>query len=205
MVMQSSGGVIDADGGARPPGADRRVRPRGRRHRRAPSSARRAGYDNIITFDMGGTTAKASLIEDGQPARTPRSTRSAAACRSRSALAGRRRLRAQAAGDRHLRGRRRRRQHRLARRGGRAQGRPATAPAPMPGPACYGARRHGSRRSPTPTSCSATSTRTRSPAARCRSTRRSRAAAVGERSPGRSGRDLRRDRLRHPPASPTPT
>ncbi len=36
-----------------------------------------------------------------------------------------RRLRAQAAGDRHLRGRRGRRQHRLARQGGRAQDRPA--------------------------------------------------------------------------------
>ena len=41
-----------------------------------------------------------------------------------------------------------------------------------PGPACYGARRHASRPSPTPTSCSAGSAPTASSAARCRSTSR---------------------------------
>ena len=32
---------------------------------------RRLGEDNIITFDMGGTTAKASIIEDGEMIRAP--------------------------------------------------------------------------------------------------------------------------------------
>ncbi len=32
--------------------------------------AEHAGYGNVITFDMGGTTAKASMIENGQLART---------------------------------------------------------------------------------------------------------------------------------------
>jgi N-methylhydantoinase A len=30
----------------------------------------RAGYPNLISFDMGGTTAKASIVEDGQVSRT---------------------------------------------------------------------------------------------------------------------------------------
>ena len=29
------------------------------------------GYDNVISFDMGGTTAKASLIKDGEPTLAP--------------------------------------------------------------------------------------------------------------------------------------
>jgi len=32
--------------------------------------ARQAGFDNLITFDMGGTTAKASMVEAGEPALT---------------------------------------------------------------------------------------------------------------------------------------
>jgi N-methylhydantoinase A len=32
--------------------------------------ARTAGLNNVISFDMGGTTAKAAIIEDGEPART---------------------------------------------------------------------------------------------------------------------------------------
>jgi N-methylhydantoinase A len=35
----------------------------------AQSLARRAGFDKIISFDMGGTTAKASLVEDGKVTR----------------------------------------------------------------------------------------------------------------------------------------
>src|SRR5437016_13981766 len=31
----------------------------------AQALARRIGFDKLITFDMGGTTAKASLVEDG--------------------------------------------------------------------------------------------------------------------------------------------
>ena len=36
----------------------------------AAQVATRMGLDNVITFDMGGTSAKASLIEDGRPSRT---------------------------------------------------------------------------------------------------------------------------------------
>ena len=32
--------------------------------------ARQAGWDDVIAFDMGGTTAKLSLIHGGQPRRT---------------------------------------------------------------------------------------------------------------------------------------
>ncbi|HYR35483.1 MAG TPA: hydantoinase/oxoprolinase family protein, partial [Burkholderiales bacterium] len=32
--------------------------------------ARSAGLGNVISFDMGGTTAKAAIVEDGEPART---------------------------------------------------------------------------------------------------------------------------------------
>ena len=32
--------------------------------------ARSAGLANVISFDMGGTTAKAAIVEDGEPART---------------------------------------------------------------------------------------------------------------------------------------
>jgi N-methylhydantoinase A len=32
-----------------------------------------AGFENLIAFDMGGTTAKICLIEDGKPARSPES------------------------------------------------------------------------------------------------------------------------------------
>ena len=32
--------------------------------------ARKVGVDNLITLDMGGTTAKTAIIEGGEPART---------------------------------------------------------------------------------------------------------------------------------------
>ena len=32
--------------------------------------ARRMGEDRLLAFDMGGTTAKATLVEDGEPALT---------------------------------------------------------------------------------------------------------------------------------------
>ena len=43
-----------------------RVRAGGRRDRRARRWRRRVGCRNLITLDMGGTTAKAALIEDGE-------------------------------------------------------------------------------------------------------------------------------------------
>ena len=65
MVMQSSGGILDADAVAENPARIVECGPAagviGARH-----FAARAGFDNVITLDMGGTTAKASLIEGGR-------------------------------------------------------------------------------------------------------------------------------------------
>ena len=65
MVMQSSGGILDAGAVAENPARIVECGPAagvvGARH-----FAARAGFDNVITLDMGGTTAKASLIEAGR-------------------------------------------------------------------------------------------------------------------------------------------
>ena len=65
MVMQSSGGILDADAVAENPARIVECGPAagvvGAQH-----FAARAGFDNVITLDMGGTTAKASLIEGGR-------------------------------------------------------------------------------------------------------------------------------------------
>ena len=65
MVMQSSGGILDAAAVAENPARIVECGPAagvvGARH-----LAARAGFDNLITLDMGGTTAKASLIEGGR-------------------------------------------------------------------------------------------------------------------------------------------
>ena len=65
MVMQSSGGILDADAVAENPARIVECGPAagvvGAQH-----FAARAGFDNLITLDMGGTTAKASLIEQGR-------------------------------------------------------------------------------------------------------------------------------------------
>ncbi len=65
MVMQSSGGILDAGATVENPARIVEGGPAagvvGARH-----LAARAGFDNVITLDMGGTTAKASLIEGGR-------------------------------------------------------------------------------------------------------------------------------------------
>ena len=65
MVMQSSGGILDADAVAENPARIVECGPAagvvGARY-----FAAHAGFDNVITLDMGGTTAKASLIEGGR-------------------------------------------------------------------------------------------------------------------------------------------
>ena len=65
MVMQSSGGILDAGAVAENPARIVECGPAagvvGARH-----FAARAGFDSVITLDMGGTTAKASLIEKGR-------------------------------------------------------------------------------------------------------------------------------------------
>jgi len=55
LVMQSGGGVLDAGQAMEMP---------------ARIVALRCGYRDAISFDMGGTTAKASLVEDGRISRT---------------------------------------------------------------------------------------------------------------------------------------
>ena len=65
LIMQSNGGIMSARGAAETPV---RIIESG------PAAgviacqelAKRSGYPNVISFDMGGTTAKASLIEDGE-------------------------------------------------------------------------------------------------------------------------------------------
>jgi N-methylhydantoinase A len=65
LVMQSNGGILDADTVVARPAQIIECGPAagvvGARH-----VARHAGFDSIITLDMGGTTAKASIIAGGE-------------------------------------------------------------------------------------------------------------------------------------------
>ena len=111
----------------------------------------------LISFDMGGTTAKCAIVEhgmvqttdeyhvDGRPLRIP-------VIDIREVSAGGGTIAWIDAGGALTLG-------------------PQSAGA-EPGPVVLRARRHASRRSPTPTSCSGASTARASSAARCRSTRR---------------------------------
>lgn len=69
LVMQSSGGSLDSDAVMQFPARIVECGPAagviGAAH-----EAMVSGEQNVITFDMGGTTAKASLIEDGKITRT---------------------------------------------------------------------------------------------------------------------------------------
>ena len=68
LLMQSNGGLsTDAAAVERPWTSSSPVR-RGRRGGRARAGARQAAA-NIIAFDMGGTTAKASIVEGGEVTR----------------------------------------------------------------------------------------------------------------------------------------
>ena len=119
-----------------------RRRGRGRAGRRA-----RPGARNLLSFDMGGTTAKASLIRDGQYETTPEYEVGGGS--SVQPLDARHRPSDPRAGDRSGRGVRRRRLDRLGRPRRRAARRARRAPAPIPGPVCYG--RGGTE--PTVTDC----------------------------------------------------
>ena len=69
QIMQSGGGVMSAAAAADKPACIIESGPSAG----VIASARiggAAGYRDLITVDMGGTTAKAAIIEDGQPART---------------------------------------------------------------------------------------------------------------------------------------
>jgi N-methylhydantoinase A len=67
MVMQSSGGILDAPSVMAKPALITECGPAAGVVA-AEHVARLAGVRNVITLDMGGTTAKASLIEKGQVA-----------------------------------------------------------------------------------------------------------------------------------------
>ena len=90
------------------------------------------GEPELLSFDMGGTTAKGALIREGAPLR-----KYELEGRARARLQGRQRPAAPHPRDRHDRDRRRRRLHRFRRRAPPAGRRPRSAGAD-PGPACYG-------------------------------------------------------------------
>ena len=68
-IVQSSGGAMSAQAAAETPAAIIESGPAAGVIA-AANLGRAAGYTEIITFDMGGTTAKAAMIEGGEPTRT---------------------------------------------------------------------------------------------------------------------------------------
>ncbi len=68
-IMQSGGGVLTAPSAMRKPACLVESGPAAGVIACA-RLVREAGYANAISFDMGGTTAKAAMIEAGEPART---------------------------------------------------------------------------------------------------------------------------------------
>lgn len=64
MVMQSSGGILDASAVLDRPSQIVECGPAAGVVG-AAAVGRRSGYDHLITFDMGGTTAKVSIVEQG--------------------------------------------------------------------------------------------------------------------------------------------
>ncbi len=65
--MQSNGGVTSVASAGRVPVALMESGPVGGINASA-EFGKRLGFEQVIAFDMGGTTAKASLIRDGEPA-----------------------------------------------------------------------------------------------------------------------------------------
>ena len=124
FVMLSDGGLTTATCRKPQPIALVESGPAAARWRRR-SSARQAGWDDVLAFDMGGTTAKLSLVDDGEPL----IAYGFEAARQKRFIEGSG-LPIRLLDDRADRDRRRRRQHRRRRRDRPAQGRPATAPAP---------------------------------------------------------------------------
>lgn len=68
-IAQSSGGAMSADAAAEMPAAIIESGPAAGVIA-AATLGQGMGYSDIITFDMGGTTAKSAMIEDGKPNRT---------------------------------------------------------------------------------------------------------------------------------------
>jgi N-methylhydantoinase A len=69
LIMQSNGGIMSAAAATRTPAQIVESGPAAGVIA-AHELGRQAGLANLISFDMGGTTAKASIIEDGKLART---------------------------------------------------------------------------------------------------------------------------------------
>jgi len=69
LVMQSTGGILDANSVVRLPARIVECGPAAGVIGAAFQAAR-SGYSDVITFDMGGTTAKAAIIEGGRIVRT---------------------------------------------------------------------------------------------------------------------------------------
>src|SRR5437588_6003685 len=69
-IMRSNGGVMTPDIATQRPAAMMESGPVGGIIASA-RVGRSLGFDNVISFDMGGTTAKASLIRDGEPTMAP--------------------------------------------------------------------------------------------------------------------------------------
>src|SRR6185312_3432259 len=67
LIMQSNGGVTSVAAASRAPVGLMESGPVGGINASA-EIGRRLGYPQVIAFDMGGTTAKASVVRDGQPA-----------------------------------------------------------------------------------------------------------------------------------------
>jgi len=66
LIMQSNGGVMSPDTAKKVPVAMLESGPVGG-FIAAAHIGRNLGIDNVIAFDMGGTTAKTNLIKDGEP------------------------------------------------------------------------------------------------------------------------------------------
>ena len=122
MMMQSSGGMIDAATAMSKPAEIVECGPAagviGAAH-----VGRRIGCENIITLDMGGTTAKASLIV-GRAVVAYRRVRGGRGHLAQQPPGEGRRIRPQDPGHRHRGGGGRRREHRVARQGRSDQDRP---------------------------------------------------------------------------------
>src|SRR5207302_1061436 len=69
-IMRSNGGVMTPDIATQRPAAMMESGPVGGIIASA-RLGRSLGFANVISFDMGGTTAKASLIRDGEPTMAP--------------------------------------------------------------------------------------------------------------------------------------
>ena len=177
--MQSNCGVDSVEKTSGDPDHDGRVAGRRAASGARPSSGELIGEPNVLALDIGGTTAKCSLIEGGHVQDHVRLLD-----RARPPLG---RLSDHGAGRRPRRDRQRRRLHRLGRRLRQAARRPAVG-----GRDARARRRTAAaaprRRRPTPTSRSAASTPTTSAAARSTPTW-TRSSGRSARSPGKLGVD----------------